>query len=644
MKNKKYLGFAALFLILAPSMMGCSSAGGDAITLRVLNWEDYIADDILNSDFAAFKEAEKKKTGKVVNVIYDTFDTNETMMSSLQTGKAEYDLIAPSDYTIQKMMSKGMLHKYTKANLPNYTTYGSKYLLGELDNISAAVPQSDGGSKEESVGDYACGYMWGTLGVLFNPAKVAADKGLSVDQVKYDLADWNELWNSKYHGEMSIKDSMRDTYSVGIMKHFDSEVISDMTSSGIFDDANNLKDGFVFNDGKFTDSKIGAYNAKLTDIFNRCDETTVNEVKTELLNLKNNVFGFEVDSGKDDMVKGLVGINLAWSGDAVYSMNQAENEKGNYLYYSIPKTGGNIWFDGWVMPTTKAENYSYAEDFVDYLSSPEVAAENVNTIGYSCFIAGNYIQNTLREWYDPRSFAMYVWHDASKDDGSTWEDSDFVRDDEGNPVLKDGTGVHEDTGDDYGSLDMSGSTYEKPVVAKDGAAVASVTDWASYQTYYNSLQESEDSKIAWTISDLTYIFENTLTDDSGAIVPQSGSTPDANGYLFFTDATETIADPDGKGADITVGRQFLAQYPTTQMLPKLAIMKDYGTNNKYVLAMWQSVKANNLPYWGVIVFALIIIAAILFIGSDLIIKHYNKKIRIERRKETSASMNETSEK
>ena len=127
-------------------------------------------------------------------------------MSSLQTGKAEYDLIAPSDYTIQKMMSKGMLHKYTKANLPNYTTYGSKYLLGELDNISAAVPQSDGGSKEESVGDYACGYMWGTLGVLFNPAKVAADKGLSVDQVKYDLADWNELWNSKYHALAELGD------------------------------------------------------------------------------------------------------------------------------------------------------------------------------------------------------------------------------------------------------------------------------------------------------------------------------------------------------------------------------------------------------------------------------------------------------
>jgi hypothetical protein len=286
-----------------------------------------------------------------------------------------------------------------------------------------------------------------------------------------------------------------------------------------------------------------------------------------------------------------------------------------------------------------------AEDFVDYLSDPSIAAANVNTIGYSCFIAGNYVQNTLREWYDPRAFAMYVWHDASHDADCTWEDSDFVRDDDGNPVLKDGTGVHDDTGDDYGELDMTGSTYAKPSVSKSGAPVSAVTDWASYQDYFNAnVATSDDSKISWTISDLTYIFENTLTDDQGNVLAESGTTPDSNGYLFYTDATETISDPTGQGEDITVGRQFLAQYPTTQMLPKLAIMKDYGNNNKYVLSMWQSVKANNLPYWGVIVFGVIILAAILIIGSNLIIKHYNRKIRIERRKETAADMADHEEK
>jgi spermidine/putrescine transport system substrate-binding protein len=634
MKSKKYLGFAALFLILAPSMMGCSSAGESGITLRVLNWEDYIADDILNSDFADFKKLESDK-GINVNVIYDTFDTNETMMSSLQTGKAEYDLIAPSDYTIQKMMSKGMLHKYDKTKLTNYNTYGSKYLLGELAAISADVPQEDGSTKSESVGDYACGYMWGTLGVLYNPSKVASDKGLSEDQVKYDMADWTELWNTKYHGEMSIKDSMRDTYSVGIMGLYDNEVKTDLADSGIFDAGYNLKDGFTFKDGSYVDPKVKAYNDKLTEIFNRCDEKSVSEVKDELLKLKNNVFGFEVDSGKDDIIKGLVGINLAWSGDAVYSMNRGDNESSNTIYYSLPKTGGNIWFDGWVMPNTKAGNYDVAEDFVDYLSDPSVAAANVDTIGYSCFIAGDYVQNILREWYDPRSYAMYVWHDASHDLNSTWEDSDFVRDDNGNPVLKDGTGVHSDTNDDYGELDMTGSTYDKPVVSKSGTAVSEVTDWASFQTYTN---------VEWTVSDLTYIFENTLTDDTGALITPTGTTPDTNGYLFYTDGTETISDPAGKGEDIVVGRQFLAQYPTTQMLPKLAIMKDYGTNNKYVLSMWQSVKANNLPYWGVIVFGIIILGAILFIGTNLIIKHYNRKIRIERRKETAADMAEHEEK
>jgi hypothetical protein len=458
------------------------------------------------------------------------------------------------------------------------------------------------------------------------------------------MADWTELWDAKYHGEMSIKDSMRDTYSVGIMGLFDNEVKTDLSDSGIFDAGYNLLDTYTFKDGSYTDPKVKAYNDKLSEIFNRCDEKSVSAVKDELLKLKNNVFGFEVDSGKDDIIKGLVGINLAWSGDAVYSMNRGDNESSNTIYYSLPKTGGNIWFDGWVMPKTKAGNYDVAEDFVDYLSEPSVAAANVNTIGYSCFIAGNYVQNILREWYDPRAYAMYVWHDASHDDGSTWEDSDFVRDDEGNPVLRDGTGVHEN-GDDYGSLDMTGSTYKQPAVKKDGTAVASITDWPSYEAYYNdNIAETEDAKIDWSTSDLTYIFENTLTDEQGNVVSESGTTPDTNDYLFYTDGTETISDPAGKGEDIVVGRQFLAQYPTTQMLPKLAIMKDYGSNNKYVLSMWQSVKANNLPYWGVIVFGVIIVAAILIIGSNLIIKHYNRKIRIERRKETAADMAEDEEK
>nr|MCR5491358.1 extracellular solute-binding protein [Bacilli bacterium] len=355
-KSTKWSGLLALALIATPSLTACGKSE-DAINLRVLNCEDYIGEDEfvyeteVNGEDVALEcknvldgfEQLMAAQGKKVKVIYDTFDTNETMLSSLKTGQATYDLICPSDYTIQKMLSADMLQKIDFNNIPNYTEYGSKYLLNLLDEIPAEL-----NGKSEHVGDYAVGYMWGTLGVLYNPEKIASDKSteeaeLTEDDVKFALSSWDSLWDERFRGEMSIKDSMRDTYSVGIMHVFDDEVKAKLDASGCFDEDYNLIDG------KW-DEAVEKYNPLLTEVFNRCDEKTVGTVKEDLLKLKENVFGFEVDSGKEDMVKGMIGMNLAWSGDAVYSMDTAENEQDRYIYYSVPETGGNIWLDGWVIP------------------------------------------------------------------------------------------------------------------------------------------------------------------------------------------------------------------------------------------------------------------------------------------------------
>lgn len=62
-------------------------------------------------------------------------------------------------------------------------------------------------------------------------------------------------------------------------------------------------------------------------------------------------------------------------------------------------------------------------------------------------------------------------------------------------------------------------------------------------------------------------------------------------------------------------------------------MKDYGENNRYVLAMWQDVKSNNLPLAGVIVFAVILLAAAAFIVGGIVVKRRYHKLRVARRKE-----------
>ena len=48
------------------------------------------------------------------------------------------------------------------------------------------------------------------------------------------------------------------------------------------------------------------------------------------------------------MVTGKIIANYQWSGDAVYAMDQAE-EDGVYLQFAVPRECTNLWFDGWVM-------------------------------------------------------------------------------------------------------------------------------------------------------------------------------------------------------------------------------------------------------------------------------------------------------
>ena len=636
MKKAKSLFLLSSAFLFLPLMSGCSTAGDDVetINLRVLNCEDYIGED----EIGAFWNKESKETyegvleafsayewevnHKKVNVIYDTFDTNETMLSSLKAGKSTYDLICPSDYTIQKMMSLGMLEPFDEGALPNYDAYVSKYLLSQMNEITAE--NGDGTGEQHAINEYAKGYMWGTLGITYNPKLVAKLSGVSEDQVKYDLADWNSLWDKKYHGILSIKDSMRDTYSVGIMRLFDEAIRKEMVESGYFDEETlELKPGMYGEALKNYSPKLAA------DFFNNCDEETVKKVEKVLLELKGNVFGFEVDSGKDDIVKGLVGMNLAWSGDAVYSLDRAENEADQTLYYSVPKTGGNIWFDGWVMPKSDTLHKAEAQEFVDFLSHPAIATAGMDFIGYTSFIAGDYVHDLIRQWYDPRAYAMYVWHDASNDPDCTWEDSDFVYDENDELVYRDGTGEHD--GDDYGPFDMTGSTYERAVV--NGAPMS----WEEYQAKYNAeVAKSEDEEIEWSTVNLTYMFGDTLSEDVMSLYGDAlGETPDTNPYYFYSDSYETIADPEGKGADVVVGRQFFTQYVPQEFIPKLAAMNDYGANNKYVLTMWQNVKGNNLPLWGVIVFGIILLGALSLIGFSLVMKYEAKKIKVARRKEAA---------
>jgi hypothetical protein len=89
--------------------------------------------------------------------------------------------------------------------------------------------------------------------------------------------------------------------------------------------------------------------------------------------------------GKEMMTKGKAWLNMTWSGDAVWAIEEAEGV-GIHLDYEVPVEGSNVWYDGWVIPKY-ARNKKAASYFINYLCRPDVALRNMDACGYVSAVA-----------------------------------------------------------------------------------------------------------------------------------------------------------------------------------------------------------------------------------------------------------------
>jgi len=364
---KKVFSIITSMLLVFSSLSAFSAEKVSAASeiLRIYNWEDYIYEDeetgkTLIDDFTA-------ETG--IEVQYSTFGTNEIMYNELKINNTgdnyNYDLVCPSDYMIQKMLANNMLEKI--GTITNYETNASGYLKNLF--------------TENSWNEYSIGYMWGTLGYVYNPEYISTS----------DISSWSAIWNIDYKNQSTLKDSIRDTYFLGVAYVYRDEL-------------NALAD--TFEKSSKDETATAEYQQTLSEIFNRTDADTIAKVEKSLTNVKDNIFSFELDDGKNDMATGKININFCWSGDGVYAMDEAEVD-GVELYYSVPKEGSNIWFDGWVMP--KGANVALAQQFLEYISRPDVAIKNMEYIGYTSAIAGDTVYDWVTDTYAPADDAEITY-------------------------------------------------------------------------------------------------------------------------------------------------------------------------------------------------------------------------------------------
>ncbi|WP_252503744.1 PotD/PotF family extracellular solute-binding protein [Sporosarcina sp. Marseille-Q4943] len=169
---------SGILLFINAELNKGSKSGKGMIT--VYNWGEYIDPDLIKQ----FEE----ETG--IKVIYETFDTNEGMMSKIEQGGTSYDISVPSEYMIEMMKEKDLLLPIDYSKIPNIKHIDPYFLDLAFDpNNNYSVP-----------------YFWGTVGIAFNPTLLEGQT----------FENWDDLWDPSLKQRVILVDSARETIGMGL--------------------------------------------------------------------------------------------------------------------------------------------------------------------------------------------------------------------------------------------------------------------------------------------------------------------------------------------------------------------------------------------------------------------------------------------
>ncbi len=170
---KKLLSLLFVLVMLA----GCSGQKYDAGEVQIFLPGEYISDEVIR-DF-------EKETN--IKVSITTFDSNESMYTKLLGGTV-YDIIIPSDYMIERLISEKMIQKIDKSKIPN------------MDQLYPQVLNMDFDPNN----DYSVPYFWGNVGICYDSTLI--------DPNDVESQGWDVLRNTKYKGMIYMYDSIRDSF------------------------------------------------------------------------------------------------------------------------------------------------------------------------------------------------------------------------------------------------------------------------------------------------------------------------------------------------------------------------------------------------------------------------------------------------
>ncbi len=220
-------------------------------TLYIFNWTDYIAPELL----VKFEEEHNCK------VVYDTYNSNENMLTRVMNSTAAYDIVFPSADHVVILREYGLLEKLDKSKLPGLQN------LDPLINLKVDLYDNNM--------DYSVPYFWGTTGLLYNKQKLP-------DTLMKDVS-WNIIADNRFTGKniVTLLDDSRSVLGAAL-----------------------IYKGFSFND---------------------MSDAALNAARTVLLEWDKNVSQYDSDSYKNEIQDGTTWLAQGYNGDALQIMAENEN-------------------------------------------------------------------------------------------------------------------------------------------------------------------------------------------------------------------------------------------------------------------------------------------------------------------------------
>jgi len=284
----------------------------------VYNWADYI-DETLLPRF-------EKATG--LKLVYDTFDSTEAVEERLLAGASGYDVVATSGLFLARQRRNNVFQTLDRSRLPN---------LRHLSPAVSALAQ-----RFDPGGALAVPYLWGTIGLSFDRAK--------------------------------ILERVPDAPLGSLALIFEPEIVERLADCGVAvpDSPAETIPAALRYLGLDPDSKDPKILAQAEDLLKR--------VRPFIAKFEQNVI--------DDLASGEVCLALSYSGDIRQAAAKAKAAAtGVDIEYRIPDEGAAVWFDMLAIPADAA-NVVEAHRFLDYMLDPEVAAKIAAKVGFASPNAG----------------------------------------------------------------------------------------------------------------------------------------------------------------------------------------------------------------------------------------------------------------